>query len=157
MSIAAWQASRRAASDALVRQQPAQLLDAVGHTQDRLVRDLPDDFSREALLDADHEAVGDLVDAEGEVGVALPDLVGDDLLGSPEGIVLVVDEDTAALINGLKVQAELIETGEPSVRLERRPKKLNLLLESLAAQGFGRFAFVSAATNSVADLQIKDI
>jgi histidyl-tRNA synthetase len=85
------------------------------------------------------------------------DLVGDDLLGSPEGIVLVVDEDTAALANALKVQAELIETGEPSVRLERRPKKLNLLLENLASQGFGRFAFVSAATNSVADLQIKDI
>ena len=85
------------------------------------------------------------------------DLVGDDLLGSPEGIVLVVDEDSAALANALTVQAELIESGEPSVRLERRPKKLNLLLENLATQGFGRFAFVSSVTNSVADLQIKDI
>jgi histidyl-tRNA synthetase len=85
------------------------------------------------------------------------DLVGDDLLGSPEGIVLVVDQDSAALANALKIQAELIETGEPAVRLERRPKKLNLLLENLAQQGFGRFAFVTAETNSVADLQIKDI
>ena len=85
------------------------------------------------------------------------DLVGDDLLGSPEGIVLVVDEDSAALANALKIQAELIETGEPAVRLERRPKKLNLLLENLAQQGFGRFTFVTAETNSVADLQIKDI
>lgn len=85
------------------------------------------------------------------------DLVADDLLGSPEGIVLVIDEDSAALANALMIQAELIETGEPAVRLERRPKKLNLLLENLATQGFGRFAFVSAETNSVAGLQIKDI
>jgi histidyl-tRNA synthetase len=85
------------------------------------------------------------------------DLVGDDLLGSPEGIVLVVDEDAAALANALSVQAELIETGEPSVRLERRPKKLNLLLENLAQQGFGRFAFVNAETTSAAQLQVKDI
>jgi histidyl-tRNA synthetase len=85
------------------------------------------------------------------------DLVGADLLGSPEGIVLVVDEDTASLANALKVQAELIETGEPSVRLERRPKKLNLLLENLATQGFGRFAFVTADTDSVGALSVKSI
>jgi len=85
------------------------------------------------------------------------DLVGDDLLSEPEGLVLIVDDSTEALANALKVQAELIEAGEPAVRLERRPKKLNLLLENLATQGFGRFAVVTADTAAAADLQVKDI
>ena len=85
------------------------------------------------------------------------DLVGDDLLGAAEGLVLIVDEGTEALANSLRLQAELIEVGEPAVRLERRPKKLNLLLENLATQGFGRFATVGAESVAAADLQIKDI
>ena len=85
------------------------------------------------------------------------DLVGDDLLGVAEGLVLIVDEGTEALANALRLQAELIEVGEPAVRLERRPKKLNLLLENLATQGFGRFATVGAESVAAADLQIKDI
>jgi len=88
------------------------------------------------------------------------DLVGDALGGEPEGLVLVLEDDSAAVLaSALKLQGQLIEAGEPSVRLERRPKKLNLLLENLAEQGFGRFAFVNAesADAGVAGLQVKDI
>ena len=88
------------------------------------------------------------------------DLVGDNLFGAGAdagGLVLVIDDEPAAVAAALRVQAQLIATGENVVRLERRPKKLNLLLENLAGQGFGRFAFVGAATASVADLDIKDI
>jgi len=88
------------------------------------------------------------------------DLVGDALGGEPEGLVLVLEDDSAAVLaSALKLQGQLIEAGEPSVRLERRPKKLNLLLENLAEQGFGRFAFVNAQTADagVVGLQVKDI
>ena len=85
------------------------------------------------------------------------DLIGDDLLGASEGIVLVVDDSPAAVANALKVQAELIASGEENVRLERRPKKLNLLLENLATQGFARFAFVNADVESAAALEVKSI
>jgi len=88
------------------------------------------------------------------------DLVGDALGGEPESLVLVLEDDSAAVLaSALKLQGQLIEAGEPSVRLERRPKKLNLLLENLAEQGFGRFAFVNAesADAGVAGLQVKDI
>jgi len=87
------------------------------------------------------------------------DLVGDDMLGAADGLVLIVDEGAEALANALQLQAGLIEAGEPAVRLERRPKKLNLLLENLATQGFGRFAVVGAEApaGGSAGLQIKDI
>ena len=85
------------------------------------------------------------------------DLVGDDLTSEATGIVLVIDDEPAAIAAGLRLQAQLIATGEEQVRLERRPKKLNLLLENLAGHGFGRFAFVSAEMASVADLEIKSI
>ena len=85
------------------------------------------------------------------------DLVGDDLTSEATGIVLVIDDEPAAIAAGLRLQAQLIATGEEQVRLERRPKKLNLLLENLAGHGFGRFAFVSAEMASVADLEIKNI
>jgi histidyl-tRNA synthetase len=85
------------------------------------------------------------------------DLIGDDLLGASEGIVLVVDDSPAAVANALKVQAELIASGEENVRLERRPKKLNLLLENLATQGFARFAFVNADVASATALEVKSI
>jgi histidyl-tRNA synthetase len=88
------------------------------------------------------------------------DLVGGDLLGAAEGLVLVLEDDSAeVLASALVLQGQLIEAGEPQVRLERRPKKLNLLLENLAEQGFGRFAFVGAesAAAGVAGLLVKDI
>lgn len=92
------------------------------------------------------------------------DLVSDEFLASrglgasaAGGLVLVVEDSPEALANALRIQRELISGGEKAVRLERRPTKINLLLESLGAQGFGRFGFVGAETASVADLQLKDI
>jgi histidyl-tRNA synthetase len=46
------------------------------------------------------------------------------------------------------VQADLIALGH-AVRLEQRPKKLNLLLESMVEQGFTQWASVDGATVSV--------
>ena len=47
--------------------------------------------------------------------------------------------------NALRVQADLIALGH-AVRLEQRPKKLNLLLESMLEQGFTQWAAVDAST-----------
>lgn len=88
------------------------------------------------------------------------DLVDDAVFGQASGLVLVLADDSAEVLGGaLALQAALIEAGEESVRIERRPKKLNLLLENLATQGFGRFAMVDAAAiaGGVAGLAIKEI
>lgn len=85
------------------------------------------------------------------------DLVGNDLAGEPAGIVLVIDDETSAAISAaLAVQSALVASGEEAVRLERRPKKLNTLLENLAEHGFGRFALVAADT-TLANLEVKPI
>ena len=86
------------------------------------------------------------------------DLIDDSLAGSPDGIVLILEDDSpAVLANALHLQRALIESGEESVRLERKPKKVNLLLENLAQQGFGRFASVNAETSSLAQLNVRSI
>ena len=86
------------------------------------------------------------------------DLIDDTLGGSPSGIVLILEDDSAAVVaNALHLQRALIESGEESVRLERKPKKLNLLLENLALQGIGRFASVSANTTALAELYVRSI
>jgi histidyl-tRNA synthetase len=62
------------------------------------------------------------------------------------GVVLVLEDDSAEVVaNGLRVQADLRALGH-SVRLELRPKKLNLLLESMVEQGFTQWAAVDAST-----------
>jgi histidyl-tRNA synthetase len=86
------------------------------------------------------------------------DLIDGNLGSEPDGLVLILEDDsTSVLTNALKVQRELIETGEEAVRLERRPKKLNILLESLGEQGFGRFASVDAGTDGLAKLNVRTI
>jgi histidyl-tRNA synthetase len=86
------------------------------------------------------------------------DLIDDSLAGSPDGIVLILEDDSPlVLANALNLQRALIESGEESVRLERKPKKLNLLLENLAQQGFGRFASVNGETSSLAQLNVRSI
>jgi len=88
------------------------------------------------------------------------DLVDDTVFGAAGGLVLVLADDSVDVLAGaLGLQAELIAAGEESVRIERRPKKLNLLLESMAEQGFGRFAMVDAAAiaGGVAGLVAKEI
>ncbi len=65
------------------------------------------------------------------------------------GVVLVLEDGSAEVVaNGLRVQADLRALGH-AVRLELRPKKLNLLLESMADQGFTQWAPVDAGTESV--------
>ena len=65
---------------------------------------------------------------------------------SAGGVVLVLEDGSAAVVaNALRVQADLIALGH-AVRLEQRPKKLNLLLESMVEQGFTQWASVDAET-----------
>ena len=71
------------------------------------------------------------------------------------GIVLVLDNtEPRTLANAVALQSQLIAQNN-SVRLENRPKKLNLLLESLAENGFDRFATVNEDSTSLESLQIK--
>ncbi len=75
----------------------------------------------------------------------------------PKRLVLVLDDTSAGTIGvALARQKDLFERGY-SVRLEQRPKKLNLLLDSLAEQGFTHFATVGADSNSFESLDIKPI
>jgi histidyl-tRNA synthetase len=85
------------------------------------------------------------------------ELVGDKLVHSIPGLVLVLDDTSAETIGvALARQKDLFEHGY-GVRLEQRPKKLNLLLDSLAEQGFTHFATVGANSNSFESLDIKPI
>jgi len=73
------------------------------------------------------------------------------------GIVLVLDNtEPRTLANAVALQSELIAQNN-SVRLENRPKKLNLLLESLAENGFDRFASVNEETISLKDLNLRNL
>ncbi len=61
------------------------------------------------------------------------------------GVVLVLENESAAVVaKALRVQADLIAKGRV-VRLEQRPKKLNLLLESLAEQGYTSWVAVDGS------------
>jgi len=61
------------------------------------------------------------------------------------GVVLVLENEAADVVaQALRVQADLIAEGRV-VRLEQRPKKLNLLLESLAEQGYNSWAAVDGS------------
>jgi histidyl-tRNA synthetase len=73
------------------------------------------------------------------------------------GIVLVLENaEPRTLANAVALQSELIAQNNV-VRLENRPKKLNLLLESLAENGFDRFANVDEQVASIANLNIRSI
>jgi histidyl-tRNA synthetase len=86
------------------------------------------------------------------------DLVPDALVSTSQmRLVLVVDDASSQTLGvALARQKELFEQGY-GVRLEQRPKKLNLLLDSLAEQGFTHFAAVGANSNSFESLDIKPI
>ncbi len=84
------------------------------------------------------------------------DLVGDDALGKQPGAIVLVLENNEpqTLQNSLALQRQLFEHGE-FVRLENQPKKLNLLLDSLAANGFNRFGAVNEQTLTIEDLNLR--
>ena len=85
------------------------------------------------------------------------ELVGDDHTYKLPGLVLVLENETPKVIAlALKLQPELFEQGY-AVRLELRPKKLNILLDSLAEQGFSHFATVGEDSVNMDSLVIKPI
>ena len=87
------------------------------------------------------------------------DLVSEDFFGERTipGVVLVLDDDQpATLANAISLRAALFKHGH-RVRLENRPKKLNLLLDSLAQNGFGQFATVSEQTKTLEDLNLRPV
>ena len=69
-------------------------------------------------------------------------------------LVLVFDPQNQSDV--LSTQAEAIRAGY-LVRLEPRPKKLNLLLETLKTQGFGQFAVLDEPRAGFKGLDIKPI
>jgi histidyl-tRNA synthetase len=70
------------------------------------------------------------------------------------GVLLVLEETSVECIkNAVRFQKELIAEGK-SVRLELKPKKLNILLDSMLEAGFSQFALVGADT---AELSFKPI
>jgi histidyl-tRNA synthetase len=80
------------------------------------------------------------------------DLVSPSLFeGSSESVVLVVSGDVLA--KAVEIRDSLIAQGY-RVRLESRPKKLNSLLESMAANGFTQFAIVDETTT---ELELRPI
>ena len=71
---------------------------------------------------------------------------------SSNGVLLVLEDSSLETIKtGIRFQKELIATGK-SVRLELKPKKLNILLDSMLEAGFTQFALVSGGT---AELSFK--
>ncbi|MFY7819798.1 MAG: ATP phosphoribosyltransferase regulatory subunit, partial [Rhodoluna sp.] len=71
--------------------------------------------------------------------------------------VLVLENELPATVaNALARQRELQDYGT-DVRLELRPKKLNLLLETLGKQGFDKFALVDESTTTAEALSLKEI
>jgi len=80
------------------------------------------------------------------------DLVDVSLLGaSGDSVVLVLEGDV--LPKAVEIRSSLIAQGY-RVRFEARPKKLNNLLESMAANGFTHFAVLDSTT---AELDIRPI
>jgi len=69
-------------------------------------------------------------------------------------LVLVFDAEEVG--NALDLQRQAIAAGY-QVRLESRPKKLNLLLESLKSQGFDHFVVAGAQETEFSALEIKPI
>ncbi len=72
-----------------------------------------------------------------------------------DATVLIHDADTE-LATLVALQVALIASGR-RVRLERRPRNLGSLLAQLEASGFAQFAFVTAETASIDDLEFKPL
>jgi histidyl-tRNA synthetase len=102
-------------------------------------------------LGTDAPAVGISIGFERAV-----DLV-DATVDNSKSIVLVLSDASPAVIgNALNVQEQAIAAGY-RVRLEQRPKKLNLLLDTMVEQGFGAFASVGEEFVNFTDLDLRNI
>jgi len=84
----------------------------------------------------------------------LVDLVTSTTDAAADAVALVYESVDPSLLASLK--SSLIAQGL-RVRLERKPKKLAGLLDTLAASGFGRFAIVTPSTTNVDDLDFRDL
>lgn len=85
------------------------------------------------------------------------DLVSDSTELDPKALVLVINEATPQIIgNALNLQNQAIADGF-RVRIETRPKKLNILLEQLAENGFGTFANVNEETVNFSELELRSL
>jgi len=68
---------------------------------------------------------------------------------SSNGVLLVLEDSSLETIKtAVRFQKELIAKGK-SVRLELKPKKLNILLDSMLQAGFTEFALVSGGTTEL--------
>ena len=68
---------------------------------------------------------------------------------SVNGVLLVLEDSSLETIKvAIRFQKKLIATGK-SVRLELKPKKLNILLDSMLEAGFTQFALVSGGTTEL--------
>jgi histidyl-tRNA synthetase len=65
------------------------------------------------------------------------------------GVLLVLEDSSLeSITTAVRFQKELIASGK-SVRLELKPKKLNILLDSMLEAGFTEFALVSGGTTEL--------
>ncbi len=102
-------------------------------------------------LGADVPAVGISIGFERAVDLVQPDAAED------KSLVLILDSAEPGVIgNALNLQQVAIAAGY-RVRLEQRPKKVSLLLDSMAQQGFNNFASVGANSTGFDSLLIKPI
>lgn len=86
------------------------------------------------------------------------DLVSDEEVADEQpAIVLVLDDDSLETTkNALAMQREFWAKGA-NVRLEHKPKRLNLLLDSMSANGYEAFAVITPATKSLGDVEVRAI
>lgn len=104
-------------------------------------------------LGTDVPAVGISIGFERAVDL-VPDAIVEDEI--PKVVLVLEDSSQQTLFNALALQRQLWGQGA-HVRLENKPKKLNLLLDSLAANGFGGFALVSASSTTLESLEVRAI
>ena len=86
------------------------------------------------------------------------DLVAEeDIVEEQPSIVLVLEDSSIGVMrNAFSIQREFWARGA-NVRLEVKPKRMNLLLDSMAANGFDAFAVVNAATETADALDVRAI
>ena len=72
-------------------------------------------------------------------------------------VILVLESNEPSVVaNALAIQRDLIAQGAVA-RLEQAPKRLNLLLDSLAASGFTHFGRVTLDTVNAASIELKPL
>ncbi len=85
------------------------------------------------------------------------DLVDFESKDSGRAVILVLESNEPGVVqNALAIQRDLIAQGAVA-RLEQAPKRLNLLLDSLAASGFTHFGRVTLDTVNAAAIELKSL